>query len=408
MSFSPSVPIEPPSPAIHWRLAWGVVALQGSLQLGWIIYRAYQPVLLSGHGFASLLVPFALVPGFLGLLIEPISGAFSDRWAFKARGRLLPITVSVLVAASVFLTIAGTVRGGMAMGNLLLPGLMLVWMTAVQATSSPGLALLNEAVSLKRLPTVAALLVLTQGVIGAFAGGLAQEALQLGPTFTLLLGATILALGLAVLRSAPTPHPDTPLSAQEPAPSPPLGRCALLLALALAIGALGQVLLELLPRVQTLAAAAPNLSAQTPVVLLSSALAAPFAGKLVTRWGHRGALLRVIPSLSVSLALTLLLPSAGIPPLLPLLGFLHSLLFTALTALGLSTLPHAWGGLGAGLVLGGSGLAGSLSLLHFGPGGAIAAGPVLVALAGCGGLALAGCVLLPQGLQRDSDVSITP
>ena len=170
MSFSPSVPIEPQSPGIHWRLAWGVVALQSSLQLGRIIYRAYQPVLLSRHGFAGLLVPFALLPGFLGLLIEPISGAFSDRWASRARGRLLPITVSVLVAASVFLTIAGTVQGGAAVGSLLLPGLMLVWMTAVQATSSPGLALFNEAVSLRHLPAVAGLLVLIQGVISAFEG----------------------------------------------------------------------------------------------------------------------------------------------------------------------------------------------------------------------------------------------
>jgi hypothetical protein len=403
MSFSPSVPIELPSPPIHWRLAWGVVALQGSLQLGWIIYRAYQPVLLSGHGFASLLVPFALVPGFLGLLIEPISGAISDRWAFKARGRLLPITVSVLVAASVFLTIAGTVQGGIAMGNPLLPGLMLVWMTAVQATSSPGLALLNEAVSLKQLPTVAALLVLTQGVIGAFAGGLAQGALRLGPTFTLLLGAAVLTLGLAVLRAAPTTPPATTLPAPVAASTPPLVRCSALLALALAIGGLDQVLLELLPRVQAPPTATSSLSALAPLVLLSSALAAPWAGRLVSRWGQRGALLRAIPAVGIGLPLALLLPSALIQPLLPLLGILHGLLFTALTALALSTLPPAWGGLGVGLVLGGSGLAGSLSLLRFGAGGALPAGPVLAVLAFSGGLALAGCALLPTGQRRDSD-----
>ncbi len=388
--------------AIHWRLAWGVVALQGSLQLGWIIYRAYQPVLLSGHGFASLLVPFALVPGFLGLLIEPISGAFSDRWAFKARGRLLPITVSVLVAASVFLTIAGTVQGDIVMGNLLLPGLMLVWMVAVQATSSPGLALLNEAVSLKHLPTVAALLVLTHGVIGAFAGGLAQGALRLGPIFTLLLGATILALGLPLLRAAPTTPPATTLSAPLASSTPPLGRCALLLALALAIGGLNQVLLDLLPRVQASPAAASSLSALVPLVLLSSALGAPWAGKLVNRFGQRGALLRAIPALGSSLALALLLPSALLQPLLPLLGILHGLLFTTLTALALSTLPPAWAGLGAGLVLGGSGLAGSLSLLRFGADGALSAGPVLVVLAFSGVLAMAGCALLPQEHRRES------
>ena len=396
MSVSPSVPIQPPSPGIHWRLAWGVVALQCSLQLGWIIYRAYQPGLLTGHGFASLLVPFALVPGFLGLLIEPISGAVSDRWAFKAHGRLLPITVSVLVAAAVFLTIAGTLEGAMTDGNLLLPGLMLVWMTAVQATSSPGLALLNEAVSIKDLPTVAALLVLSQGLIDAFAGGLAQGALQLGPSFTLLLGATILILGLAVLRGAPTTPPATTLPATVAASPPPLGRCGLLLALALAIGTLDQVLLDLLPRVQAPPGATSSLLGTTPLVLLCSALAAPWAGVQVRRWGHRGTLLWAVPALSIGLVLALLLPRGAFHALTPLLGVLHGLLFTALTALALSTLPPAWGGLGAGLVLGGAGLASSLSLLRFGSGRTLTSGPVLAVLVLSGGLAMAGCALLPQ------------
>jgi len=151
------------------------------------------------------------------------------------------------------------------------------------------------------------------------------------------------------------------------------------------------VLLDLLPRVQAVA----SLPGLTPVVLLSSALAAPWAGKLVNRWGSRAALLGTVPALGISLALALVIPSVLLQPLLPLLGILHGLLLTALTALALSTLPPAWAGLGAGLVLGGSGLAGSLSLLRFGSGGALAAGPVLVVLVGCGVLALAGCALLP-------------
>jgi hypothetical protein len=157
----PSLPAQPTSSLIDWRLVWGVMALQASLQLGWIVYRAYQPVLLSGHGFAALVLPFSLLPGWLGLVIEPISGAFSDRRASNARGRLLPITVGVLVAGLIFLGVVGLLQRGIEPGNVLLPGLMVVWMVAVQATSSPGLALLNEAASLKNLPRLAALLTLT-------------------------------------------------------------------------------------------------------------------------------------------------------------------------------------------------------------------------------------------------------
>jgi hypothetical protein len=56
---------------------------------------------------------------------------------------------------------------------------------------------------------------------------------------------------------------------------------------------------------------------------------------------------------------------------------------TSLTAIALATLPPAWAGLGAGLVLGGSGLAGSLTLLQFGAGATLA-------------VALVGSLLLEQ------------
>jgi hypothetical protein len=396
MPSAPTIAAEVESTVIDWRLAWGVMALQASLQLGWIVYRAYQPALLSGHGFAALVLPFSLLPGWLGLVIEPISGAFSDRRATNARGRLLPITVGVLVAGLIFLGVVGLLQRGIEPGNVLLPGLMVVWMVAVQATSSPGLALLNEAASLKNLPRLAALLTLTQGLIGAFSATLARGALQLGPAFTFLLGAAVLALGLAVLRATQSPAPAGSLPQPRPAPPVPPEQGTLLLVIAVAVGGLAQVLLELLPRVQPLALQGSVLPGFTPVVLLCSALAAPWAGKLVIRWGRRGSLLRGIPAYVFSLALALLLPAGLLPPLLPLLGLIHSLVLTSLTAIALATLPPAWGGLGAGLVLGGSGLAGSLTLMGFGAGATLEAAPVLRLLALSGVVALVGSLLLEQ------------
>ncbi len=392
----PPAPWEPAPSDIHWRLAWAVVALQGSLQLGWIIYRAYQPAMLSGHGFAGLLFPFALLPGFLGLFTEPISGAVSDRWAASARGRLLPLTVSVLVAGLIFLSVVGLLQRGIGAGNVLLPGLMLAWMVAVQSSSSPGLALLNEAVSLRNLPRVAALVTLVQGLIGAFSDRLAEGALRLGPTFTFLLGAAVLALGLCVLRAVPATPAASPLPPPRPCPPLPLGRCLPLLLIGLAVGGFAQVLLDLLPRVQPLAAQGSWQPGLAPVVLLCSALASPWAGKLVILWGRRGALLGGMAGLGVALAVALLLPSAFAPPLLPLLGLIHSLVATSLTALSLAALPPEWGGLGAGLVLGGYGLAASFCLLRFGAVGNPGVTAVLMVLACSGALALAGCLLLDR------------
>jgi hypothetical protein len=386
------------SAPIHWRLAAGVVALQAALQLGWIIYRAYQPELLRSHGYAAWLLPFALLPGLLGLLIEPLSGALSDRWNRRARGRLLPITVSVTVAGLIFLSVAGLLQRDLGAGLVLLPVAMVVWMVAVQSTSSPNLAQLNEAVSLRQLPRAAALLTLSQGLIGAGSEALGHGALALGPALTFLLGALVLGLGLVVLRWA---NPAS--SAREPAkavPIPaapvglPLSAAALLLAISLAVGAVAQVLLGLLPRQLALEPPGAVPLGAVPLILLGSALAAPWTGSLVGRWGRRRSLPLSLALLTPLLALALLLPGRFVVPLLPVLGVVHGALLTSLTATSLATLPSTWSGLGAGLALGGSGLAGSLFLLEFAAPASPSVASVLGALVLAAAVALLGCRLL--------------
>jgi hypothetical protein len=395
----PSLPVAPAGaavPAIRWRLVWGVVALQASLHLGWIVYNAYQPILLQRFGFASLLLPFALLPGLIGLLIEPISGALSDRRASGAQGRLLPITVAVSVAGLIFLATAGLLHRGPAWIGVGLPGLMMVWMVAVQAASSPSLAQLNEAVSLRSLPKALSLLTLTQGLIGAFSASLARGALGLGPAFTFLLGGVVLALGLAVLRGGQPPAPLRPrdVPSAEPLPHGLLPSGVLLLVVGLAVGGLFQLLLELIPRLDPQARAGLLGGGQGSVVLLCSAMGAPITGRAVGRWGRLPCLASGITLLSLALTASLALPSGFESVLLPLLGLIHSLVVTSLTAASLALLTTHWSGLGAGLVLAGSGLAGSLSLLRFGSTGAVPLKALLLLLALTTTAALGGCLWL--------------
>jgi hypothetical protein len=403
MPFSPEVSAGQADRAIQWRLVWGVVGLQASLQLGWIVYSAYQPILLQRFGFASLLLPFALLPGLIGLLIEPVSGALSDRWATGAHGRLLPITVVVSVAGLIFLATAGLLHRGPAWIGVALPGLMVAWMVAVQAASSPSLAELNEAVSLRSLPQALALLTLTQGLIGAFSGSLAHAALGLGPAFTFLLGGVVLALGLAVLRGGQGPPPLQPrdVTAPDPFPRGVLPAGALLLVVALAVGGQFQLLLNLLPRLHPEVTAGLLGGGQGSVVLLCSALGAPITGRAVGRWGRLPALATGITLLALALVANLALPSGFEPVLLPLLGLIHSLVVTSLTATSLAALTPRWSGLGAGLVLAGSGLAGSLSLLRFGSSGPLPPPSLLALLATTSVVALGGCLLLER-LRRHS------
>ncbi len=381
-----SAPWPSPPASLHWRLIWGVAALQAALQLGWIAYRAFQPALLRDHGFSDLLLPFALLPGFLGLLIEPLSGALSDWRAERTHERLLPITVAVLVAGLLFVTAVTLLGSGqLSQAGILLPALMVAWLVAVQASSSPSLALLQQAASLQLLPRATALLALVQGLIGASSGVLAEAALRFGASGTFLLGALVLGLGLVVLRTLPRPAPAaaSSISAPPQSPPPPVERCVRLLVTALAAGVVLQVLLDGLPRVQPLGSA--------PVVQLCSALVAIVAGRWVSRWGRRQAFLASLAALTVLLALALVLPAGWIPVLLPLLGCLHAIVLISLTAIALASLPPAWSGLGAGLVLGGTGVSASVLALGFGTSGPLVAPPQLAVLVVSGAVALAAC-----------------
>ena len=304
------------------------MALQACLQLGWIIYSTYQPVLLRRFGFADLLPVFGLQGGFLGLVVEPLSGALSDRHGDQARGRLMPITVAVSVVGLIFLTTAALLRQGSPWFGPGLTSLMVLWVVAVQLASSPNLAQLNEAVPLRSLPLAVAFLTVSHGLIGAISGALAELALGLGPAATFPLGALVLALGLTVLRSARAVACLGLRSAKGAGGhrrlAGPLGPAALVLAalllvLALAVGGLGQILLDLLPRLARSAATGQEILGPRSLLLLCSAIGAPFAARAVGRWGR-------LPALAAGVLL--------------LTGVLVvSLVVTSLTAISLTVLP---------------------------------------------------------------------
>ena len=405
----PGASARPEAPPIPWRLVGGVVGLQACLQLGWIVYSTYQPVLLQRFGFTDLLPVFALLGGFLGLVVEPLSGALSDRHGDQARGRLLPITVAVTVAGLIFLTTAALLRQGSPWISPGLPWLMVLWVVAVQWASSPNLAQLNEAVPLRSLPLAVALLTVSQGLIGAFSSDLARLALRLGPPATFLLGALVLALGLAVLRSGRATSSmrfrSGPGSLGRQRFAAPLGPAdlvqpALLLGLALAVGGLGQILLDLLPRLARSAPPTTEDWGPGSLLLLCSAIGAPLTARAVGRWGRLPSLAAGILLLAGVLVVSLLLPQGPGLPQLALLGVLHSLVVTSLTATSLTVLPPGRSGLGAGLALGGTGLAGSLVRLGFGASGPVGSWRLLVLLAATTVTALVGCLLLAGGRRR--------
>jgi MFS family permease len=347
------------SRSIHWGLAWGVVALQSALQLGWIVYRSYQPSLLNWYGFAGWLLAFSLLPGILGLIIQPLAGFLSDRLETEGRGRLLPITITVLVAGMIFLTIVGVLKRGLSGGNLLLPALLISWLVAVQWASSPNLALLQISAPLQVLPRVAALGTLVQGVIGAFEPYISSKAIRIGPSLTFVLGAAVLGLGLTILRSVPLPAPSSQDSCQGNTKTRNVvSHVLLLMLIGLCVGLSNSIVLSLLPRLEQ-----QHSDKVVTALLLTSAVIAPWIGQLTCWWGSRRSLNLGIILNFLGVTAALLLPGFLKISVIFILGFSLSLLRTSLTALSLTTLPPDQAGLGAGLVLGSSGASGALLIL---------------------------------------------
>jgi len=387
----------PANGTLQWRLAWGVVALQAALQLGWMVYRAYQPTLLSSFGFGGWVFAFSLLPGLMGLVVEPLAGAMSDRLRGEGRGRVVPITLAVLVAGMLFLTIVGLVGSALPRGWLLLPALMLAWQIAVQLAASPNLALLQEAAPLQALPRVAALSVFVQGLIGVFESPLTQRALQAGPAVTFVLAAGVLVLGLALLRAAvPLVSSDASEALRSagdlPIPEAAGSRAVSLLLLAVAAGLAGGLARELVP---------PQLPwglEGLALFHLGVALGAPWAGRTVARVGVGRALPSVLALAVGTSALTSVLPPALGSLGVSAQGVAWGGVTTTLTALALGWLPPAHGGLAAGLLLAGTGLAGTLLPLAS-PAGS-STGTLLVRLAVAAALALGWFWLVGAGDRR--------
>jgi uncharacterized membrane protein AbrB (regulator of aidB expression) len=102
----------------------------------------------------------------------------------------------------------------------------------------------------------------------------------------------------------------------------------------------------------------------------------------------------------MAVAASLVVPHALRPLRQPLLGVIHSLVVTSLTASSLASLPPRWSGLGAGLALGGTGLAASLVRLRFGSAGPVLPQTLLSLLAVTTVAALVGCLLLERLRRR--------
>lgn len=330
----------------------GLIALQVAMLLGWRTYDVFQGQILSSLQLSSLGVVFLLLQGSLAILIEPLMGAFSDRVLLKSGSRFLSIVLGVTVAGLVFVASSALLRGEPSGTlRLIVPVLMALWITAMTSFRSPAAALLYRYAATQTLPIAVALLVMVNGVIGAFGFYINRFLLELGASLAFGLAGVVLVIGVLILRFVS--REDRPPAGELVLSPVSWGRLALLWGLGLGVGVSLNLLLFTAPSL--LAVSSLDAEGIKATLMLLSALFCIPAAIVAMSWGVKQAFRISVVALFVVLGLILF--EAPIPGWvsLGLLGGLLGLALNTMLPFAVSLVPEGRAGLGTGTLFSGVG-----------------------------------------------------
>src|SRR5215469_8361813 len=221
----PALPAASPESARGATVAsarWGpVLALAGlhaAVSVAWVAYNLYLVELLTRAGFDAWLATVLLtVEGFLGGLLEPLTGALSDRVPSGMFRRFFLVMGGVLVSALVFLALPLAAVGARPGPATLVPALLIAWALAMAVFRAPALSLLGRHARPGALPLAASVLTTAGALVGAAALPARAWLLTLGPGPTFAAASAALVLGALAVRA---------LERREPAGTEPPQRTA--------------------------------------------------------------------------------------------------------------------------------------------------------------------------------------
>ncbi|MDG2990939.1 MFS transporter [Candidatus Synechococcus calcipolaris G9] len=345
----------------------GLVGVQGSITLAWVIYALYLPDLLVSLGFSkSLAGLLLLVEHGLEAVIEPIFGHLSDL-SQRTRGSRFPwIRLGVSLAAILFilLPLVTLIFGPDQFGRWLLPGLAVLWASVMAIFRSPVMALLGQATPRPKLPIAASGLTFIQQLVGAFRFTAYGAILSLGPVLTFAIGSGVLAGAAVILRRVTPNTPPHPRSIE----SLPLmsGRVAIaILGTGISLGLALRFLFASVSKLFALRLGADAVGGSLLGFSLILALSALPAGQIASRMGNSKATIIGLGSTALFLALSLMTTAKVLFILGAIaLGITFSLALNGMIPFVLETTPNHRSGLGMGLYFGG--FSGAIGLFDFG------------------------------------------
>ncbi len=180
--------------AVLWRRVWAIALVQGAVTVMWLIYRLYLGDLLKGWGFSpEFVVGLLTFEMVLGVVMEPLFGALSDRQQKTLGTRLPLISLGVILAAGFFLSIPLIFSLPIAnVARFLLPFLAIAWALAMTLFRSPTMVLIGQCAPTNQLPLAMGVLSLVGGIIASFRKPLGDWLLSLGSLPAFFLGSLVL------------------------------------------------------------------------------------------------------------------------------------------------------------------------------------------------------------------------
>ncbi|WP_414563881.1 MULTISPECIES: MFS transporter [unclassified Anabaena] len=344
-------------PEILWRQVWGLAALLAAIILSWMAYGFYQPIILQELDFVELAGWLGIVQGLLVAIIEPLIGRFSDRLQQRLGSRLPMISMGVVLAGLIFVTVSLLVERNLPVGiRWLFPVLMTAWVIATIIFRGPAIALLTQFAPLTELPQANAILVFVLGLVGAI--GVMWDTLlySMGASITFLVGAIALILGAYMLRLFTPQQSFNVLTLnQDLSAKTPTMLLILIFVIGLATGFEVNLLLSIFP--QELQTQLPGLKVDfiTAEILLVSAIASIPVSEWTAELGANKSMLLGVGTMTGLMGLTLLNDhNIIVVGLILAFGVSLSIVLITIIPLVLSKIHPLQAGLGTGLYFGGS------------------------------------------------------
>lgn len=339
---------------IQWRRLSGVMAVQSSITLAWVIYSLYLPDLLVQLGFAKTMAATLLtIEHGLEALIEPIFGNLSDR-SQRLKGSRFPwIILGVVLTSAFFIALPIVVLcvPSETIWRWLFPVSAVLWASAMAMFRSPVVVMLGQITPQPELPIAASALTLVQQLVKAFRFSAYGLILSFGPLFAFAIGSFVILGAASFLRQVMPPSPPQPGTTSPPPISP--RTVAIVVGTAIAIGCGLRFLFGCLPQIFTAQLGKEQVSLGMLAFSLLLAFTALPAGKLASKIGNGRAMMgglvftAILLGAIVSNAPTIVLVIAGIS-----LGFAVSTIFNSMVPFVLELVPSQRAGLGVGLFFG--------------------------------------------------------